>query len=274
MYHPLLRDPAVRAVAWRDLRRLTPVQTIRGLLLLLPWLLLSLALAEGGWLLPACAASAVMFMAGLRQAHDSFHLTLPLPRWATEWFLFGLSVVMVVPLHAVKFNHLRHHARPLEPDDIEGACARMPGWLAVLAGPLFTARMLCDAMRRADNGLRTWVGLELTAVAAVLTAGLWIDWLWLRYHLLAMLLGNCLTGFFAVWLVHHDCAPAGLFARTQRGWLVNALTFNLFYHLEHHLFPAVPACRLPELAERIDAVLPGAREQPVLGAAPTPSVPV
>jgi fatty acid desaturase len=146
----------------------------------------------------------------------------------------------------------------------------MSGWLAVLAGPLFTARMLCDAVRRADNRLRAWVILELAAVAVVLTAATRVEWLWLRYHLLAMLLGNCLTGFFAVWLVHHDCEPTGVFARTQRGWLVNALTLHLFYHLEHHLFPAVPACRLPELARRIDAVLPGARELPVLGAAPTP----
>ena len=30
----------------------------------------------------------------------------------------------------------------------------------------------------------------------------------------------------------------------------------MFYHLEHHLFPAVPTIKLPELAKRIDEVLP------------------
>lgn len=30
----------------------------------------------------------------------------------------------------------------------------------------------------------------------------------------------------------------------------------MFYHLEHHLFPAVPTIKLPELAKRIDEALP------------------
>jgi fatty acid desaturase len=45
-------------------------------------------------------------------------------------------------------------------------------------------------------------------------------------------------------------------ARTQRTWWKNFVTYNMFYHLEHHLFPAVPTIKLPELAKRIDATLP------------------
>jgi fatty acid desaturase len=30
----------------------------------------------------------------------------------------------------------------------------------------------------------------------------------------------------------------------------------MFYHLEHHLFPAVPTIKLPELARRIDDIFP------------------
>lgn len=30
----------------------------------------------------------------------------------------------------------------------------------------------------------------------------------------------------------------------------------MFYHVEHHLIPAVPTARLPELAARLDAALP------------------
>jgi len=30
----------------------------------------------------------------------------------------------------------------------------------------------------------------------------------------------------------------------------------MFYHVEHHLFPAVPTCKLPILARRLDAVAP------------------
>jgi beta-carotene hydroxylase len=38
----------------------------------------------------------------------------------------------------------------------------------------------------------------------------------------------------------------------------------MFYHLEHHLWPAVPTCHLPRLAERLDAVAPGVRERQVI----------
>jgi fatty acid desaturase len=30
----------------------------------------------------------------------------------------------------------------------------------------------------------------------------------------------------------------------------------MFFHVEHHLFPRVPTCRLRELARRLDAVAP------------------
>jgi fatty acid desaturase len=264
MDHHLVHNPAVRAVEWHDLRRMTFWQVAVGLLLTPPWLVLSLVLAQGSWWLPAVAASFILFMAGLRQAHDGFHLTLGLPRRATDGFLFGLSLVLAIPLHAVKYNHLRHHAHPLAPDDVEGACARLPGWLAILMGPVFTVRMMGHAWWNARRDLRRWITAEALALLVLGVVAVWLDCFWLRYHLVVMLLGNCLTAFFAVWLVHHDCDPEGIFARTQRGRLVNFLTLNLFYHLEHHLFPAVPACRLPELARRLDAVVPEAREMPVV----------
>ena len=71
-----------------------------------------------------------------------------------------------------------------------------------------------------------------------------------------MLVAQCLTAFFAVWITHHDTEHDGLGARTQRSRLVNLVTYNMFYHLEHHLFPAVPVKRLGRLAARLDAAVP------------------
>jgi fatty acid desaturase len=34
-----------------------------------------------------------------------------------------------------------------------------------------------------------------------------------------------------------------------------ALTFNMFFHLEHHLFPLVPTAHLPMLARRLDQAM-------------------
>lgn len=36
----------------------------------------------------------------------------------------------------------------------------------------------------------------------------------------------------------------------------DALVAKGFSHVEHHLYPAVPTCRLPLLAKRLDAVAP------------------
>ncbi|HLG57634.1 MAG TPA: fatty acid desaturase [Vicinamibacterales bacterium] len=36
----------------------------------------------------------------------------------------------------------------------------------------------------------------------------------------------------------------------------NFLSYDMFHHVEHHLFPAVPTCRLPELSRRLDLVAP------------------
>jgi fatty acid desaturase len=74
-----------------------------------------------------------------------------------------------------------------------------------------------------------------------------------------MALGQCLTAFFAVWTVHHGCEADGTgpIARTIRGRLRAFVTYNMFYHLEHHLFPAVPTRRLALLAQRLDRAMPG-----------------
>ena len=78
----------------------------------------------------------------------------------------------------------------------------------------------------------------------------------LIYHIIVMVIGELLMAFFAVWSVHHDTHENPELARTQRTGWKNKITFSMFYHLEHHLFPAVPTIKLPELAKRIDEAIP------------------
>jgi len=56
--------------------------------------------------------------------------------------------------------------------------------------------------------------------------------------------------------VHHDCGDGPFLARTIRNPWKASLTYAMFYHVEHHLYPAVPTCRLPILARRLDHVAP------------------
>ena len=85
----------------------------------------------------------------------------------------------------------------------------------------------------------------------------------LHYHILAMAAGQCLTAFFAVWTVHHDCDRLRFIARTLRGRLKNVISFNMFLHVEHHLYPRVPTCHLARLAERLDAAAPELQQKRV-----------
>ena len=247
------RDPCVRSVVWRDLTTLSPAAAARELLLPLPWLGLSLVSAHWRLWPLALAASFLFFLAGLRVVHGAFHYALGLPRQATEWVMTIFSILMLGSMHAVQWNHLRHHRHCLAPDDIEAMGAHRTAFGAILLGPRFPLRLHRAALAGASHTGRAWMLLELTA------NGIWVVLLpggfpcdVLRYHVLAMMAGQCLTAFFAVWTVHHDCTAPGMIARTIRDPVRSALTLGMFFHLEHHLFPSVPTPHLPILARRLD----------------------
>lgn len=253
----LLADPRIRSIEWKDLTQLSSARKARELAISLPWLAGSIWLASHGLHALALLASFLFFLTGLRQAHDAHHYNLGLPRWATECVLFVLSVLMLGSMHAVQYNHLRHHRHCLGEDDVEARSARMRWWKAILWGPVFPVLIHRTALAGASGRLRAWIIAELMANAMLIAA---VALLWpvpsLRYHVLAMAAGHCLTAFFAVWTVHHDCDPAREIGRTLRNPFKSAIAFDMFFHVEHHLFPKVPTHHLPELARRLDRVAP------------------
>jgi len=245
-----------RSIPWKDLRSLTRREIVKELVLPLPWLAASLCAARLHWYVLALPCSFMFFLTGLRQVHGAFHYSIGIPRRATELVIMMLSGLMLGSMHAVQINHLRHHAHCMKDGDVEAMSARMPAWKALLTGPAFPLRLHAAALEVAAPRQRTWIRLEILLTAAVVAAA-WLSTIgWLRYHVIAMAIGQCMTSFFAVWTVHHDCDVDGLFARTIRGRVKGWATYDMFYHLEHHLFPAVPTCRLPELAKRLDAIDP------------------
>jgi len=145
-------------------------------------------------------------------------------------------------------------------DDIEAMGARGSAWRAILLGPRFPVRLHRAALAGASRRARRWMLAELVGNLAVvgLVAGILPERV-LLYHLSVMAIGQCLTAFFAVWTVHHDCAEAAPPARTIRHPVRSIVTFNMFFHLEHHLFPQIPTPHLPVLARRLDAAVPQGR---------------
>ena len=245
-------------VEWRDLVALTPCESRKELLISLPWLLLSFFLAYIGWYVIALGASFMFFMTGLRQVHDIFHRALGLPKWGNYVVLYVLSSLMLGSMHSVRVNHLRHHQYCLEKEDLEGKCATYKWWQVMFFfGPIYPFLHHYNALRVGKKQDRIWIILELMGNAGILIAVFgFLNSNILTYHYATMLVAQVFSVFFAVWTVHHDALDHVFQARTIRNPIKSNITYQLFYHAEHHLFPAVPTKNLPKLAQRIDAYLP------------------
>lgn len=243
------------AVRWRDL---TPMRRRDGLLECahpLPWLAASWAAAALAMWPAAVFCSFMLFLTALRLNHEAIHGNLGFRPRADRRVLHALSAVMLGSNSAVAFNHLRHHRHLGTAADIEGACGRMRLWAVILHGPIFPVEMHLAAWRDGDATLRRRMTIDLGLNAAVFGAAL-ITWSpVLLYHVAATTVAQCLTAFFAVWVTHHDCAPDDV-ARTQRSAILNFVSYNMFLHREHHLFPGVPVRRLGILAARIGEAAP------------------
>ncbi|MDX1649775.1 MAG: hypothetical protein R3263_07955, partial [Myxococcota bacterium] len=139
----ILRDPRLEDVEWRDLCRLSRPEVVREVLIYVPWLLVSWVFAHwgatwhGAWFVPALASSFMFFLCGLRQVHNAFHYAVGVSPRGHEWLMFVLSPLMMSAMHAVQWNHLRHHRHCMDDADVEAMSARMPGWKALLTGPQF-----------------------------------------------------------------------------------------------------------------------------------------
>ncbi len=253
----VFHDSRLRSVMWRDLVPVAWPEMIVELLLPLSWLVASLLVAGRGHYWIALGLSFMFFLTGLRLVHNAFHSALGLSNLFTSGVLWVMSLVMLGSMHAVRFNHLRHHKLMLSEGDVEGRAAEMPAWRALLFGPVFPVLLHVTALRYGSAKLRATVIAELSMNAVWIAAvfGFWNSSL-PRYHVSAMLIGQCMTAFFAVWTVHHHCDRTHYIARTLRNRFKNQITFHMFRHIEHHLFPLVPTCHLPELSRRIDHAAP------------------
>ena len=245
-----------RSVEWRDLVPMRPRDGIVECLHPAPWLIGSWLLAGQSLWLPAAACSFMFFLTALRLNHEAIHHNLGFRARGHRLVLHGLSLLMLGSNSAVAFNHLRHHRHVGRPEDVEGKCGRMNLGRVLAYGPAFPLEMHRDAWRHGGPGLRRRMlvdaSLNLAFAATALASGSPA----LLYHLLAMMPAQCLTALFAVWITHRGCENEMLVARTQRSRLVNFCTYNMFFHLEHHLFPGVPVRRLGRLAGRLDAAAP------------------
>ncbi|KAJ54048.1 hypothetical protein ACMU_03910 [Actibacterium mucosum KCTC 23349] len=263
----MYREKAPNTIHWKDLTEVTPWQRINEILLPLPWLMLSWWLYAGpAWPLGA-AASFMYFLCALRLNHEAIHGNLGLPRWGDNLILYGLSALMGGSNHTVAYCHMVHHRHAMGPEDHEGKCGHMTLGQVILYGPQFPLDQFRAAWEQGGIRWRRRIVADWVCIIGFAALCLWLGWQFLILHVVAMVVAQCFTALFAVWITHQGTVTHGLAGRSQRGPLAR-LAYLMFYHREHHLFPNVPVRRLPELADRLDTEVAGyaASRMPVIPA--------
>lgn len=250
----------IKKVKWQDLVKLSRKEVWIENTITMPWLIASWILAyyEIYWLAIPC--SILFFLTALRQVHNGFHSALGISKKRTWLSLYINSILMMASIHAVKFNHLRHHKYCLKEGDYEGECAKLPWYKAMLYGPKHMWSIHTVTIKLGNKFYKRDTILELISILVFTIIAFSIGYNFLIYHCIAMIVGELFSAFFAVWTVHHDLEEDEI-ARTQRTGWKNFITYSMFYHLEHHLFPAVPTIKLGELAKRLDEAEPGIKKK-------------
>lgn len=243
-----------------DLLRTTPWQ--RRWALARPFVLVALFAFTWwlGWWWLSPPIVFLIFIAIVTVTHDVVHGSLGLSPRQTEWWLFLLGAVLFESGHAYRTTHHQHHRVFPGPDDPEGDPARMSLWQAILWGPLFLPKLwLWSYRRHAGNAVQQrWLLVEAAwAIFFPLFTIVAMRWSLgpLAYAALAIV-GSWVYPLLTVHLPHRDYGESPLQqSGTIRGWFIPRLFLELTYHLEHHLYPAVPSHHLSKLSKRLEPTL-------------------
>ncbi|MEP3760149.1 MAG: fatty acid desaturase, partial [Marinomonas sp.] len=230
---------AAHDVYWQDLTAMNNRDGLLECLHPLPWFALGLYCVDQGWWPLAILAEFMFFLTALRVNHEAIHHNLGFGPLGHRMVLHALSLVMLGSNHSVAFNHLRHHRHINTEADLEGKAGNMSLWRVLAYGPVFPIECHLAALTKGGVVWRRKVLIDLALNMALPALAYLGGMHFIAYHFAMMLVAQCFTALFAVWITHRGCENGALMARSQRGRLINAVSYNMFFHLEHHLFPAV-----------------------------------
>ena len=252
--HKESRLPSLKELG-RDLLHVSPLR--RFTTIALPFcIMLAYAVfaAVEFWPAAVLCVMALCFVTYGSSSHDLVHQTLGLSR---RWNNFWLSFIELFSLRsgtAYRLSHLHHHRHLLQESDIEGSAVRLPFWRTLLSGPLMQLRLWWWAWnnRKPQRRNLLWeaVGILLLLVVAV------GSFPWTPAPLLYALLVICGSWIFPLITVYIPHIAEGHTQLEQtrifRGLFYRIIAFDHLYHLEHHLYPAVPHHHWRKLAVRLD----------------------
>jgi fatty acid desaturase len=206
--------------------------------------------------------------------HDCLHGTLFTSQAANRLCGVTAGAMSGIEFHAFARLHWAHHRHTGEPGDPQGSdYLSLPGssfglvrhLLRPLAGyTVFKIGLVMHELPQARRRTRVLALAPLVVVqaCAAFVASSYLDYWWLAP--LPILSAASFGLFFAQlrgFAEHVAMAgqmPEGC-VRSHRPALIDRLLLhdlNFNYHREHHLYPNVPSCRLPELHRRLAAARP------------------
>lgn len=221
-----------------------------------------------GWWIPAVLAVAgLMFITYVSTSHDLLHRTLGFSKPVNEVLLAGIEMLVLRSGHAFRLTHLQHHRHFPQDDDVEGLVARLPWWRALVSGIGNQSRLFLWAWRHASARDRRWLVVEATwAIGfALASVALWPVTKVVFIYVALIAVSSWLYPLATVWVPHRAEGKDKLTqTHAVRGRLVPELFLQHTYHLEHHLYPAVPSYHWRELAHRLDPYLRARGVRPVI----------
>ncbi len=198
--------------------------------------------------------------------HECTHRTPFRSERLNDWVGRIAGFLILNPFEWFRYFHLAHHRYTNLPDqdpELEGEKPRtlrewivhvsgLPTWrsnisvLAALAAGRLRAPYLPErALPRMEREARIMVVIYALALCSLLISPLLL-WTWI----VPVLLGQPALRLYLL-AEHGDCPfVANMFENTRTTFtnrIVRFLAWNMPYHVEHHVFPAVPFHRLPDL---------------------------
>ncbi len=197
-----------------------------------------------------------LFIANVGAAHDVVHNCLKLGTRSTHWLLGMYGMLVMNSGHSFRITHLSHHAMYPSKDDPEGAASFGSIWQSLLMGPMYVPKLWWWAMKRARKQPieRRWLIAEACIGGAIYLSSILLVPITLIpiIYVVVMTLGAWLYPLVTAYFPHHHTGDDELHqARTMHGRIVPWLLIGLNYHLEHHLYPRVPAHNLGALSKRL-----------------------
>ena len=234
-----------------------------------------IAMGWAGWwlaLLPQGLLLVFMFAA----MHECTHKTAFRSDWLNTIVCWTAGLILLLPPHWFRYFHLAHHRYTHDPERDPELAAPKPRtvqeYLWYLSGfPVWKSSvqaLATNALGRCRDAFvpergkskvhrEAMVMLGIYAVLAAVSITLQttlLFWIWLA----PILLGQPFLRLFL--LAEHAGCPhsTDMLCNTRTTFtakLIRLLSWNMPFHTEHHVYPAVPFHKLPDFHRRIQASL-------------------